>query len=227
MRGWQALIIKTLICAGLVVAWLGGSFFLIDKWQPANTVNLGPLDEGHEVEQEIFAPEDGLARVDLHLDNNSPDAGSEIEFELTGTPGRPGPSPLRTVEISPDEVNSFEMHRFEFDEVEDSGGREFVIRLSSDERRGGGLTLRASGEDVYRDGGLFIDGKEAAGDLNFAIYHEAAIGGLADKVEPFRPPLLDQNWFFIGCMAVAAIVFGWLLTVLAGGYALSADDVWE
>jgi len=219
---------------GLAAVWLGGSFFLIDKWQPANTVNLGPLRDGYQVEQVLFAPEDGLARVDLHLDNNGPATTGEIDLvlrELAGGEDGGGlpaaiddPAHGRAASTSLADVNSFEMHRFDFKPVEDSGGRSFVVAVGADGVAGDGLTLRASGEDVYSGGGLYVDGEAAAGDLNFALYHEAGIGGITDKVEPFRPPLLDQGWLFMGCMILAVLVFGWLMSAMAFGTGAAAPD---
>lgn len=205
----------------LAVMWLmNGSFPLIDRWQPANTNPLRPISAGHGFAQAIVAPEDGLARVDLHLDKNNPDPDSPIVFELIEIDAEGGANliageTLRKVSIEPGEVNSFEMHRFVFEPVEDSGGREYLIRVSSEEEESSGLTLRASAEDVYDDGRLYVDDKELPLDLNFALFHDEGSGGLTEKVEPFRPALLNSRWLFLAAVVLAAGVFGWLLWSVA------------
>ncbi|MHB0915732.1 MAG: hypothetical protein ACYC5A_02340 [Thermoleophilia bacterium] len=211
-----------LLLAAAAALWLAtGSFPLIDKWQPANINSLGPISAGHEFEQTLLAPADGLARVDLHLDNNHPEADDSIVFEVLaveerGDDGSPGITESeRTVTITPDEVNSFEMHRFYFEPLPDSGGEEYIVAITSDEDAAVGLTLRASDKDVYDSGEAYIDGEVKPIDLNFALFHDAGAGGMADRVEPFRPPLLNQGWLLFVGLVGGAGAFGWLLWAMA------------
>lgn len=211
-----------LLLAGAAVLWLAtGSFPLIDKWQPGNSRSLGPISAGHEFGQALVAPADGLARVDLHLDNNHPEADDGIVFEVLtvgerGDDGSPGVAEARrTVTITPEEVNSFEMHRFVFEPLPDSGGREYLVVITSNEDAAAGLTLRASDKDVYDSGKAYIDGDAEPVDLNFALFHDAGAGGMADKVEPFRPPLLNQGWLLLVGLVAGAGAFGWLLWAMA------------
>lgn len=211
-----------LLLAGAAALWLAtGSFPLIDKWQPGNSRSLGPISAGREFGQALVAPADDLARVDLHLDNNHPEADGSIVFEVLavderGDDGSPGVTePLRAVTITPAEVNSFEMHRFVFEPLPDSGGREYLVAVTSDEDAAVGLTLRASDKDVYDSGEAYIDGEAEPFDLNFALFHDAGAGGMADRVEPFRPPLLNQGWLLLFCLVGGAGAFGWLLWAMA------------
>lgn len=215
-KGWIRMVLALVLFGMLANFWLGGSFYLIDRWQPVNTSSLGPINEGHEFAQEVTVPAKGLARVDLHLDNNSPGADAPIRFEVLWYDPMTDDWVIacKTVEPIEEEVasadfNSFEMHRFEFfprcfDHI---SGQKVRIRVSSPDEGPDGLTIRASDKDIYPQGDFFIDGEERSADLNFALYHETGIEGLAEKEDAFRPLLLGQKWFFISCMVVAVFAF--------------------
>lgn len=196
----------------LALAWLfGSSYQVIDFLRLDGTKYLPPLEDGHQVVQTFRAPHDGLSRVDIMVEQGEASAG-EVRFELMEAPNLDQvpnfTATLREVHTDVSSLGSTGMHRFEFDPVQDSGGRSFAVRLS------GSGNVRYGG-DSLSGAFLFLDDKPVSGDLGFVVFHATDISGLLTKVSSFRPYLLKSATFFIGIFILGAACFGWLLWMIA------------
>lgn len=167
-----------------------------------------------ELTQSFVAPADNLSRIDLRLGSYPPVARGGLLFQLIDEQASPDAASrfIREQHLPPGDYASHEMTRVEFEPVSGSRGREYVIRLSSEDSACWRDGIAVTESDVYEEGGLVIDGQPRDFDLNFALYHAASAGELfAARIEPFRPAPFNNPWFFASLFGLGAALFGWLL----------------
>lgn len=205
----------TLLLAAVACLWLlTVKVPVFDKQVTEATRITGWGEPVTELTQSFVAPADDLSRVDLRLGSYPPEPRGALLFQLiekeaqTGVAGQV----IREQHLPAGQYASHEMTRVEFEPVAGSRGREYIIRLSSEDPASWRDGIAVTESDVYGEGGLVIDGQPREFDLNIAIYHAAGAGELfAARIEPFRPAPFSNPWFFAALFVLGAALFGWLL----------------
>ncbi len=219
-RQWAA----AALVAAVAALWLATlNIQLIDRLQFNGASPMRPVSSGHELVQTVTAPGDNISRIDLTLGKRRFDAEGTLRLQLIEVRGIGADGILdlgETLREATLDTGSFKYttaRRFEFEPVAVTSGGTYAIRLTSDDPGDIAVMPGASPSDVYTGGRLYIDGTPTDADLYFALFHDAGLGGLMEKMASFRPFPLNSAAVIIFIFLIGAAVFGWLLWLVAGG----------
>lgn len=177
-----------LLCAIIVIgmAWLWGKGVIVDREvQDDINAEFGFWTIDTTFEQSFLAMENNLCRLDVYIHSYHPWDNPFLEcrlFEILHSDAAVKLSyqdmlkNLREVRqqrlygwlISPHMFNAFS-----FAPIPDSQGKSYLLRIRAPQlKRGGTSILKASPQERYERGELFVDGDPKKGDLAFRILYQ-------------------------------------------------------
>jgi len=209
---------KRLVGLSLALALAGGVTAV--SWpqlaatrQTGNNVPAGELVAGRRFGQTFRAPFSGLYRVDVLLATYARRNEHPVLFHLSDGPG--GPT-LVTIEVEAARIQDNAFHRFVFEPIPDSAGREFYFSLEAPQAEpGNAITVWQTDFDSYPHGRAYIDDSPTEGDLAFVAYYRSSPAevwnALAERVRTWHPLLWRARWFVLGAAAAWVVGIGLLL----------------
>lgn len=204
------LLIATALTVGIaVVSWP----HLATTRQTGNNVPASELVAGRRLGQTFRAPFSGLYRVDVLLATYARRNEHSVLFHLSDGPGKPH---LVTIEVEAAQIRDNTFHRFVFEPIADSAGREFYFLFEAPQAEpGNAITVWQTDFDSYPHGRAYVDDSPTEGDLAFVAYYRSSPAetwaALSERVRTWHPLLWRARWFVLGTAVAWVVGIGLLL----------------
>ena len=180
---------------------------------------LGELVATARACQTFRAAYDGLARIDVRLDDLGGDASGPFTFALRAAPDGPD---LVTLTHDGADVDSNAYHTFFFDPLPDSAGRRYAFCLTAPQADlDRAITAIGTLDDVYPEGEAVLRDMwgQAAGvqDLDFHLGYRLSpwrtLALLVQRLAGNKPYLCGVPWFYAALAAAYLALLYVLFTV--------------
>ena len=208
-RRLAGLLIAVALTAGVaVISWPQ----LAVARQVSHNVPAGELVAGRSFGQTFHAAFSGLYRVDVLLATYARQNHGPVLFHLSEGSGG---SDLVAIEVEAAQVRDNAFHRFVFEPIADSAGREFFFHFEAPGAApGNAITIWQADFDAYPSGRAYVDGYPADGDLAFVTYyrpHPTEVRcALGEQVRARSPLLWQARWLMLGVATAWVVGIGLL-----------------
>ena len=142
---------------------------VVDSAQEQSTSPVGELVGGMEIGQTFYCHHNNLARIKVMLATYNRENHQYVIFHLKKSPS--DDVDIYTEKFKASTVIDNAYRLFDFPPVSDSKGKMFFFSFESPRSKSeDAITIWSSNPDNYNKGSLYINGKEAEGDLRFITY---------------------------------------------------------
>ncbi|MBS3819993.1 hypothetical protein KGY73_10905 [bacterium] len=203
----------------LILGWITLLFSkkIVVYNQFQNTTSVGEIQGERKVGQTFVASYDNLKAVELLMANYGRELTGEIIFHLKKS--IPASDDVVVKKVDAARVKDNRYFRYQFPEIQDSGGKKYYFYLEAPEAKpGNAATIWCNEEDKYFEGEKFVNGKAAEGDLTFKTVYDV---GIPKKVSLFlgeitraKPFPLSERWFYWGLVGLFLVSCSLFLTYL-------------
>jgi hypothetical protein len=159
---------------------------------------VGEIAGAHTAGQTFLATQDGLSAIDVLQTGLARRNQGDLVFHLRAVPD--SNDDLRTVVVSAEDIADNAYQHYAFAPLPDSAGRRYFFELAAPQARPGNAVSAWRGNaQQYSEGGLYLDGQAADGQLTFKLEYQTAamLAGVWADVLAALPSALATAALFV------------------------------
>ena len=196
----------------LVMLLSGCAIGGVDIEQEQSSGLVGELLDGHTFGQTFTLQYDGLYRIDLYTATYARENTHPVIFRIKAAPD--APKHLVRLELPAPQISNSGPTVITFPSLSDTAGRTLHFSVESPGSvPGDAITVYRHEEDVYADGGMYVDGQTIGGDIAFIAYTQETftLGDIWDGF--YSRASQDKPFFVFYCSLLALLLVALVVTV--------------